>query len=555
MRSILGNIKKDRSLLLFAFLTVVIVGVTYFGVFFTFYQQDEWMVVGQMMGGGVKAFIGNYSIFQIISGQGRSLSIPIDFLFYHVFTFSVLPYALFALAFHVANTLLVFVLARKLSQNVLLASIAGIFFATASISYQAIGWVAANSTTLPSLFFSLISLIVFIDFIKTKKVKFLLISFICAVIALFFKESALLLFIFLPLFYYFNTRKKIPFLTAVKNTGVFLLYGVFVFVIRMVDLVGNTTDAGVFVTNTGDTKMKILSHMLTYPLTAFSQMYIDPPAIYLVTDNILQIERIAVWFQKNPIVIAEFFSIGMSILFIVLCLLMFQYRKEYRRLVFFGLVFSLLSFLPYVVLDRGSAFLESRYYYFGVVGAAILFAVTVSIAYSVSKAKFPNYVGRLSLLLCILVVFFLARQIQLIHKDMNFQIYFANERKEFLASLKKQYPTIPNKTVFYITGNTEALLPNLKVPFQQGPGYTLMVWYYRTGVIPKEFLTSSYLWGIYEQGYREKNGKGFGYFWDIEEVKKQVAKKTFPKESVIALFYDGQTKQLIDITKKTKDAL
>jgi hypothetical protein len=94
----------------------------------------------------------------------------------------------------------------------------------------------------------------------------------------------------------------------------------------------------------------------------------------------------------------------------------------------------------------------------------------------------------------------------------------------------------------------------VKVPLEQGPGYTLMIWYYPTGVVPREFFQNDFLWEIRDQGYREVKGKGFGYYWDKNDLLNLF--KQNPKLSenqIVAFYYKSNDRLLLDISPQIRE--
>lgn len=200
--------------------------------------------------------------------------------------------------------------------------------------------------------------------------------------------------------------------------------------------------------------------------------------------------------------------------------------------------------MPYIPLEKGSAYLESRYYYIAAGGGGILLAGFFELLRSLLM-RFVKLQQRLAgVILFIPLLFFIYANIIYIQQDIETQVSIAKERKEFLAVLQNLHPAPKNDTVFYITGNTDYYISDHRVPFQQGMGYTLMVWYYKTGIVPKELLQQAYLWGMMDQGHREVEDKGFGYYWDINKLKEEIKNKKIKKENVIGLFYDSKSKSL-----------
>lgn len=104
----------------------------------TFYQQDEWMGLGCVLGYDLKILLADFSFLQIISAKSRFLARPLNYLFYGLFPFQIMPFVIFSLVFHILNSMLVFILAQKVSKNILVSAVASIFFATATVLRQAI---------------------------------------------------------------------------------------------------------------------------------------------------------------------------------------------------------------------------------------------------------------------------------------------------------------------------------------------------------------------------------------------------------------------------------
>ena len=133
----------------------------------------------------------------------------------------------------------------------------------------------------------------------------------------------------------------------------------------------------------------------------------------------------------------------------------------------------------------------------------------------------------------------------------------AQERKQLLFALKSYYPVLPVNAVVYMTGNTAGYygLPELKIPLQQGPGYTIMTWYYATGSIPDNFLSSYYLWNINDEGYRSDQGKAFGYFWNKESLIQAIQKYSIRQQQLVGFYYDSNSKKLMNITNDVRKEL
>jgi len=119
--------KKSSSIA--SILLVFVIIIVYWGIAKTFYQQDEWLGYGLYLAKGYETIWQSTGGFWgIIFGQGRILTNLLYFLFYKYFPLNVLPIAVFAITFHIVNTLIVFFLAKKLFKKTLPAFLGSLFF-------------------------------------------------------------------------------------------------------------------------------------------------------------------------------------------------------------------------------------------------------------------------------------------------------------------------------------------------------------------------------------------------------------------------------------------
>lgn len=540
--------------LFFLFLLSFFILVTYYNLPRTFYQQDEWTAVGNAMVHGFSGLIPRYSLLQILAGQGRAIATPINYIFYHYFQFNVLPFAIFAITLHFFNSLLVFLLVYQLSKNNNLAKISALFFGTAYIGAQAVTWQAAATTALPAAFFSFLSLNIFIYFLQSNRIKHLYLSLASIIIAFLFKESCIFIFLLFPIIYLLFRRTKFSLSEMIKIHLPFIVYVLFNLGIRILSLRFGTTSGVIYPSAVDNTLYKILSRLIFYPLESLSQIFINGSILYPMARIFVHDNYYRIWGNPGDAVVVETIATDMlsmffSFLVIGFVLIIITVKKSLRKITIFGIAFTLLSFTPYIFIDKPTAFIESRHFYMSVAGGGILFALFLKTIKSMMIDKI-HFSQRITSMFVMAILFlFLIVQINYVHRDINAQVVLATERRKFLESLYKLYPTIPENPIFYITSDHDYYIPGNKVPFQHGFGYSLMVLYYKTGVIPKELIASEYLWMMPDQGYTEVYGKGFGYFWDLEKVKNTVFEKNLDINSVVAAKYSAADMNLIDITK------
>ncbi|TSC88489.1 MAG: Uncharacterized protein G01um10145_892 [Microgenomates group bacterium Gr01-1014_5] len=170
---------KITSLLkskLFAFLVLAFVIISVFwGITDTFYQQDEWNGLGLVFSKGVESiFPGIFSPIDLLLVKGRILSSLIFYFFATLFPLQNMQLAILAIALHATGAFLVFLLAKKLVNNTLLALVGAVFFAVNAVSHGAVTWpVIAISTVGSSIlvFASILSFFKFLESTRTNSIR------------------------------------------------------------------------------------------------------------------------------------------------------------------------------------------------------------------------------------------------------------------------------------------------------------------------------------------------------------------------------------------------
>lgn len=546
--------KKTQTLmdwhpLIFCIFLAIIIFTVFGRLTQTFYQQDEWLGYGLYLSQGFKfVFYNAKSIFGLILGQGRVLSTFIYYLFFKFFPLNATPIAIFSIIFHSINSILVFFLSKRIFKKILPAFLGSLFFALNSVSQNAVIWPAAVAGTLPSTTLIILSIFTFLKFLEKKGRKWIVLTFLFLYISLFFKETSIYLFFYLPLasliFEKFNPKKFL------SNYWPFLAFFLINSVFRVLELRAVQTELALFLTGSSQAYWQtLLTRAILYPLTSFSLTFVPSEPFLRFARSITNIyypffpsEQFILIAQT---VVLDLLAIGLSFLiFILIFVLARNSGKAERKNVGFFVGFMLFSFLPYIIIGKSFAYLESRYYYLPT------FAAGVILAWFLGKISRKIRISFLSFLLFLLFFSFLIVHLRHLGIKLSNEVLISQERKSFLTQLSQQIPNLSqNKNVFYITSDRNYYVEGNKIPFQQGTGYTLMVWYYGSGKVPSDFLVSDYLFEIGSQGYREINGKGFGYFSDFDELVDTLQTKKVSTEAITGLYYDVNKKELVDITQ------
>ena len=544
-------IKKNLSIILIIGFALF----TFWDLPKTFYQQDEWQTLGHNLANGFFNYIRDSNPLLLIFGEKRPLSNLMYLFLLGYYKFTVLPSAIFAIFFHIINSILLFNLVEKLTSKKIIAFLAAIFFVTNSVSHQAVSWTSAVST-LPAVTLILTAITAYFKFLENEERKYLIISITFFITSLYFKGSGVFLFFLFPLIFFlykdfsFN-KKNLKFLLRVNLP--FFALGFLMFVFRLGNIFLRTKKVAGFALRGENFIASSIFHTLIYPITSLFQIFIPPLDLYKMTPIIAKIQY--KYLIGSPLtdliaqsIIADMISIlGSAVILGLLALIMYKSKnKHVKRNIIFALLFFFLSFLPYVALDRDSSYLSSRYFYLGAIPAGIIFGYIVYFLAGLSKYSkwiiFP------------LVLLFLFHHANIVRGDINHQVKLGNERKAVLNGIRALKPTLDQQTIFYVTSDKEYYGP-ITNPFQNGLGYVLEVWYYDGSNIPKEFLSENFLWDLGSEGYRSNGSKGFGYFQDINKLVDQLKRNKFESGKVYGFFIKSNEQKVIDITEETRERI
>ena len=543
---------KNRSLFVYGFFLTCLISIAYWKIFSIFYQQDEWLTFGRgLVVDSVYDLFAGRNIFQILLGEGRFIPFVIGNSFFKYFPLNAMPFALLSLLFHLVNSLLVFGLAKRFLKNDLLAFLGALFFGINSVSSSAVSWFGTSLGTLPSLTFVLAAVYAFFKHLDGQKGNWPLVTFLFLYFSLFFKEIGIHLFLILPLLgLLFRKEKLKKFVGAYWYFFAFFLLNLVVRLTQMRSL--EADQAALFLTNTSYYFWQIiLVRAILYSLTSFSLVFIPASSFvefgrmvtriyypFIPSEHFLLLSQTAV---------LDMLSLLLTLLvFLAAAFLTRKSSKIEKSSFLFWVGFTLTSVIPYVVISKNYAYLESRYYYLTAASAGLIFAYLAKKVFYLAKSF------KFRVVTVFVVIFFLHWHSKELLKDLQLQRDVSQERLSFLTQLAGYVPTLEgDKNVFFITSDADYYQIGNKVPFQQGTGYTLMVRYFRSGKIPREFLDEPhnvfqpFLYALASQGYNDLNGKGFGYYWDENLLKEDIKQKKFSYDDVLSLYYDSKAKTLI----------
>ncbi len=525
----------------------------YHSVFLTFYQQDEWQSLGHNMVEGWRGILAYMSPIQLFFAEGRLLGRFFYFLFLRNYTQGVVPIFALGILAHALNAYLVFLLVKKLKGSVVGRWAAALFFIANSVADQSVLWASAVITVFATTML-LVSLLLYGEFLEKKDLRKRNLAFLIGILSLFMKETGLFIFLFYPLVYawWHKTRNIKKILMAHLPL---LIYGICMVLFRIVELIWGPHYAG-FVDGTGTGFLfPLVYHSAAYPLTSFFQVFIPPADIYTHIAMVARSEY--PYLIDSPLInlvaqsaVADAVSFMGTIFLsgaIAVMISLDKKRKKTSMLLVWGCLIFVLSFLPYAVLHKSFSYLSARYYYVGVLGAALVFGYMVTWM----MARLPK-VGKI--ILAILLLLYGAHHVQAIWADIQLQVVQSLDRKAFLGEVTRVVSKPEKKTVFYITSDKK-YVGETTYPFQNGLGYILEVLYYKTGNIPKEFLASDFLWDLGSEGYKEVGPYGFGYFEHRDQLEAVVQSRKVDPSIVHGYLYNSATNHMTDITPQLREQL
>lgn len=528
----------------------VLVFTSYWGLWNAFFQQDEWAGLGNfysLQGLGTKELVKELYTSMFGRGLGHFLfwTPAVNYVRYAALGLNYMPYVLLSLVLHASASVLVLLLALELSKDKIVALFALLFFIVASSASQAVLWVGTSLPTQMATIFSIVTVYFWTLWLKNEKKKDFLISTVSFVLAIGFKETALFLFILLPAL----TVLKKPGLT--KKILLVVGFAGLAYAATRILLTGSFTQIFTLAHT-------FLSNFTKILLTGVAQAILPQEIILNLADKILSlgvfkfvpIKGITAYdiFLQERVVTPFLYVLSLLLLFSLVILIRRQ-KGKIRDSLLVGLLIFVLSFLPLMFIPTGelsAVFLSPRGLYIPLIGTAIIFGVMTKLLFNKKSA------------ILIVPLFFFMAHIFTLRSQVDDLVHLGQGRKAILNTIKNAYPNLPGNVVFYTESDKSYYgLPEEEkiMPFQSGFGQTLLIWYYPSERWPREFLQNRFLWEITDKGYKEADGRGFGYFRDFGLLKSTVRQYNIPTSSVIAFSWDSKTKNLADITDHVRTKL
>lgn len=553
--NILTMFRKNKLWAYFLPISLITFAVifTYSGLIRVFYQQDEWNTLGNMLINGPKAFLAGFSPGMILLGSGRPFSILPQYLIYKNFPFNPVPLAVFSIILHTFNSILIYLLFLLVLKKPIPAFLGAFFFAVAAVPSQAVTWFAANTTTLPSAALALLAIIVVIRSKPLLKNSFITVGL--ALSSYYFKENTIVIFPLLLFMALYRHKQKHTKFAHLWPYIALSIYGLITMIGRFFIHGQSNIYETLLVNNNLSTGMSYIIRTVFYPMFFFFQVFVPREYMFQAADRLISLNYPVLvntpWLKE--FVVSDMISLfGFGVIIFILYNLYLNNLKE-RPLVTCLVIMSLVSFLPFAITNRGSSYMEFRYYYFPAIGLSGISSLIIN----GTIQKLSNYRWRMLGITAVLFlfIFYLKLNISTVRNYIRSDQKIAVERLGILNKISEIKSTLPDKPVFLITRKGGYLEDYVSLPFQQGIGYTLMIWLYDTKKIPDQLISEHFLWGLSHQGYKESDGRGFGYFNNYEDLLNSYKSNQITTDQVLAFHYLYEQKQLLNTTDETRQKL
>lgn len=548
-----------KNIIIIAVLVISLVTIFYLPILNGFFQHDEWQAFVDIYlknYGGIVDVLNNVFLPKA-SHYAPFTDLIFNFLFY-LFGLNYLGYAIISILMHLLVVLLVFVLTFYLTKKLTIAFIAALFFGLNASTHQATSWIIANINTQGSSLFGILSLIIFLIFLQRgiKRNYLFIISIILLIISLLFKEITIAFVALLPItFLLFAESKmkkywKVYFFIVLGMGIIYLGFRLFMFTLPVPD--------SEFVVTKDQNLKEIIYNTLTFPAKIFVQSTIPTWQLLEVSKFTSSLLPDFIAGQPGTTKFDQFVEnkalqiIDFSIFILAITTVLFVWKSRttllLKKAVLWSFTFTILTSFIYALSPGRNGLIpvvDSRNIYLPALGTSIFIT---TLAYIIARKRL--------IIVIFMLTIFIFLHIYWLNQQLGLQTSIGVTRKGILQQIKKEHPNLPKKIVFYVASDTAYYGMSEKIPpFETGLGQALLVWYNPTERFPIKFFNDKFLRFITDQGYREVDGRGFGYFYDRALLDKVIKQNNLSPDSIISYNYFGGTNILQDISIKTRKQL
>lgn len=493
---------------------VLLSAIVYSELLFSFFQQDEWFTMGKFYAQGIGRAWHSGFIQSFLFGLGRPLGVLTNYIFFTLFRFNAIPIALFTIVMHGAVVYLFYryLLRESVSKGV--ACILSILFLTSSVAVSSVTWFAASATVLPSMFFILLSMHRFTSYLDYNKRADGVLAFVFFYIAFLYKEVGAFMGIYFAVQYYLKYKNvRVSLLT----TTPFVFFS-FMLVVRFIgQQIVNKNHAEFYISSQSGGMLNIILHAIVTVIASVSQALVYQTHMYTFVNELrnyaIRVSSIMQFIQLESMVL--YVSVTLSLALVIGCVIAMTRAHIRKRQFFLGVVLYICLLLPHLLVRKPNSYMELRFYY----------ALVPPLLLVLSSIRFERLYPVVRYIAGVVTVFVIICNTMTIKQIIHRDSLVARERKNIVSSFDTYALNASKKNIFFIESDEDYIVDNQVLPFQQGIGYTLMVIFFRQGVIPKSFFMSEKLWDMGSQGVESNNEYAFGYFSDKKVMHDSLVTK------------------------------
>jgi len=402
---------KEKSLFFQLLILSVIISFLIYGWViwkgYLFSDDFTWLWHGQKIGNDLQ----NILTFKMSTFYSPVLNAFYSFM-YGVFGYASQPLFLLGIIVHVLVSFLSGVLAWQLSKSRFISIVSSCLVALGGIAYEPLVWIGANMHSFVTLFIVL-SLVSFYQYFKNSQIVYLLISFLCFVLALGTKESAVVTpFLLLVTFVYYKIKNKRKFEVALIFywVGVFLLLGFYLYQQYLWQKNSVWIESGIYSID--------LMALFRIPLIFFN--------------NFIPISPISGFLNNWMAVCLWLFAVG------VFSFILFRFKN--LMLIWYSFLWMGISIGPFIFFKTALWWdtLASRYNYLPRIGAVFLIAVILQYLIVNNKSRYIIN----GLVYCVMISIFaqLFFMVQVIRSEYEYVYNTGRSLSDIMELTKKIQP-------------------------------------------------------------------------------------------------------------------
>lgn len=448
--------------------------IAYFSSLNYGFSQDDFIHLYSSSASSISAFLNFFNPFFRYPDIFfyRPLSTQVYFFINTtLFALNPLPFHIEGLILHSINSVIFYSLIKKIWQNSKIAFTSATFYAVSAVHFLSLYYISAFQE-IARIFFILLFLLIFLNYLESKKKRLYLLSIAFFIASLLSKETSLVAPLLLfPLI--ILKQKEQPIFLILKSTFKLMIP---LFIVVIIYLGIRTTglqsifSEGAY--NTTFSLPQILQNLKWYVVWTVGLPEILSSYPSLKPQSLIQ-------FGKD----LPFGNIliGLSLVFIVISgLLLFKFKTD-KRILLASLSLFLIPLLPVLVLQghRYPQYLDLSF-----------LGVLPIMAYMfLQKAKIKRVLGIAGITIFILI--------QIFSIKLSEQTHWTTKRAQvanyYYESIKKAYPNLPDNSEVNFIG-TE--ISTRELSFALAQKYALLVWYpnkvkkvnYSSGLITNDAL-------------------------------------------------------------------